>query len=374
VFRWRRRGGQQNAGPEPGDRDYPAAGDELAEEEAQAGEPAAEDWDAGEPLGTGEAAAGPGFSAVGGAEWSADDELADDELADEELADEELADENLAYDEALAGDDLVRDDLAGEDEWADDGLAGEDEEDLTSAAPARAGAHRKRRADLGDPSTWTRLRDSQDVSPAVSRSAGPWDAASGYPESERFDFGSLLVPVRDGFDVQVFVSEDQGVSIAIVHDDSGLQLQPFAAPRSSGLWHEVLPEIEAEVAKAGGQSRQQDGRFGPELVARVVPQGAEGARVPPQPLRFLGADGPRWFLRGLITGPAAMDEALAAPLEDIFADVVVVRGEHAEPPRKPLDIQLPDEAREALESQIAAAEEQNLLNPFERGPEITEIR
>jgi Protein of unknown function (DUF3710) len=109
-------------------------------------------------------------------------------------------------------------------------------------------------------------------------------------------------------------------------------------------------------------------------VARVVPQGAEGARIPPQPLRFLGADGPRWFLRGLITGPAAMDEGLARPLEDIFADVVVVRGEHAEPPRKPLEIQLPEEARQVLETQMAEAQEQNLLNPFERGPEITETR
>jgi Protein of unknown function (DUF3710) len=351
VFRWRRRGGQQSAGPEPGDRDYPAAGGELAEEDAQA--------------------AGPGFSAVGAPGWAGEDQ-ADEELADEDLAyDEALADEDLAYDQALADEEL-----AGEDEWAGDELDGEDEQNLTGTRPARGGAHRRRseRADLGDPTTWTRLRDSQGVRPAMSRSAGPWDAASGYPEAERFDFGSLLVPVRDGFDVQVFVSEDQGVSIAVVHDDSGLQLQPFAAPRSSGLWHEVLPEIEAEVAKAGGQSRQQEGRFGPELVARVVPQGAEGARIPPQPLRFLGADGPRWFLRGLITGPAAMDEDLARPLEEIFADVVVVRGEHAEPPRKPLDIQLPDEARQVLESQMAEAQEQNLLNPFERGPEITETR
>jgi len=372
VFRWRRRGGQQSAGPEPGDRDYPAAEDELAEEDAQAGEPVADEWDGGEALdtedgstdqlGAGEAAVEPGFSAVGGSGWTDEDQLADEELADEELA----------YDEALADEEL-----AGEDEWAEDDLASEDEEaDLTSARPARGGAHRRRseRADLGDPATWTRLRDSQAASPAVSRSAGPWDAASGYPDAERFDFGSLLVPVREGFDVQVFVSEDQGVSIAVVHDDSGLQLQPFAAPRSSGLWHEVLPEIEAEVAKAGGQSRQQEGRFGPELVARVVPQGAEGARIPPQPLRFLGADGPRWFLRGLITGPAAMDEEQARPLEDIFADVVVVRGDHAEPPRKPLDIQLPDEARQVLESQMAAAQDQDLLNPFERGPEITETR
>jgi Protein of unknown function (DUF3710) len=87
----------------------------------------------------------------------------------------------------------------------------------------------------------------------------------------------------------------------------------------------------------------------------------------------MGVDGPRWFLRGLISGPAATDRTLAAPLEDVFADIVVVRGEHAEPPRKPLEIQLPEEARQALEGQLAE-QDQGLLNPFERGPEITETR
>ncbi len=324
MFRRRRRDGQQDTGAEPGVSDYPAADDELSEyasaEEERAGEELSEDeW--------------------AGAEWAGDDQA----------------------------DDLAED----ADDWAQDGpagLSGEDGEPEASARRPRAD-----RADLGDPVTWTRLRDSQVVRPALTRSAGPWDGAGDYPEGERLDFGSLLVPVREGFDVQVFVGEEDGISIAVVSDDSGLQLQPFAAPRSSGLWDEVLPEIGQEVAKAGGQSAEQDGPFGPELLARVVPQGAEGHDVPPQLLRFIGADGPRWFLRGLISGPAAGDAQLARPFEEIFADVVVVRGEHAEPPRKPLEIRLPDEARQVLEGQLAA-QEPDLLNPFDRGPEITETR
>jgi hypothetical protein len=281
----------------------------------------------------------------------AEDDYADDDYADDDYADSEDGDAELgSYEHAEAG-----------------------EADL-SADGAEAGPERgPARDDLGDPATWTRLRDSQVISPAMMRSAGPWDSASEYPEAERIDFGSLLVPVRDGYDVQVFVSEEDGISIAVVSGDSGLQLQPFAAPRSAGLWHEVLPELAEEVAKAGGQSRGQDGPFGPELFATVVPQGADGNQIPPQPLRFMGADGPRWFLRGLISGPAATDAGLARPFEDIFADVVVVRGEHAEPQRKPLDIRLPDEAREVLEGQLAD-QEANPFDPFERGPEITEIR
>ncbi len=74
--------------------------------------------------------------------------------------------------------------------------------------------------------------------------------------------------------------------------------------------------------------------------------------------------------RDCITGPAAQRPAAARPFEEIFADVVVVRGEHAEPPRKALDIALPEEARQAIEQQMEA---EGMPNPFERGPEITEI-
>jgi hypothetical protein len=62
----------------------------------------------------------------------------------------------------------------------------------------------------------------------------------------------------------------------------------------------------------------------------------------------------------------------------VFSDVVVVRGEHPVPPREILELQLPPEARQALEEQAAAEQEESRfrgdLNPFERGPEFTETR
>ena len=86
-------------------------------------------------------------------------------------------------------------------------------------------------------------------------------------------------------------------------------------------------------------------------------------------------DGPRWFLRGLINGPAASYEDQARPLERVFADVVVVRGDHPVPPRELLEIRLPDEAMQALGQAPPEPEEGHWpLNPFERGPEITETR
>ena len=206
---------------------------------------------------------------------------------------------------------------------------------------------------------------------------GPWDAGDDVPDQDRIDFGSLLVPTAEGVQVQVSVVENQPAWITVMRGDSGLQLQAFAAPKSGGLWEEVRQEIAAEVARSGGQSIEAEGPFGMELVARITPTDPVhgGRRGGLEPVRFLGVDGPRWFLRGLINGPAASYEDQARPLERVFAEVVVVRGDHPVPPRELLEIRLPDEALEAL-GQVPPEPEEGRwpLNPFERGPEITETR
>ena len=138
-------------------------------------------------------------------------------------------------------------------------------------------------------------------------------------------------------------------------------------------------EIAAEVGTAGGRSQESEGSFGIELIAQVPAepgQPASGMRL----VRFVGIDGPRWFLRGLFTGPAADGGEQAELLEDVLRGVVVVRGEHPVPPREILELRLPPEAQQALEEQAAAeaAEGESRfrgdLNPFERGPEFTETR
>ena len=305
-------------------------------------------------------------------EYPAADEAADDEdlyeYDDEaaELGDGEDADETEGDFDGYEGDLDEEEGDRGPELAADD----------SAASPGdRREARRAGRDDLGDPTTWTRLRDTAAAEPVHIRSAGPWDSADAFPEAERLDLGCLQVPVSEDTNVQLAYSEETGVTLAVVAGDSALQLQAFAAPRSSGLWEKVRPEISDEVSKAGGSSEEQDGPFGPEVLAWVTPQVEGEGQLPPQPLRFLGADGPRWFLRGLISGPAAIDGELARPLEEVFAGVVVVRGDHAAPPETPLEIQLPEEARQVFEGQAQAqAEESGLPNPFERGPEITEIR
>lgn len=197
--------------------------------------------------------------------------------------------------------------------------------------------------------------------------AGPWDSADvPADEQARLDLGALLVPVYEDMEVRVEVSPDSEVVTATLVDaGGGLQVNAFAAPRREGIWSEVQAEITASVREAGGTSEEATGPFGPELHARV-PTEVAGQSL--QPARFVGVDGPRWFLRGVITGPAATDPEQAARLEQAFRELVVVRGGEAMAPRDPLPLRLPQEAMEA------AAVPEPELDPFRRGPEITEIQ
>jgi hypothetical protein len=63
-----------------------------------------------------------------------------------------------------------------------------------------------------------------------------------------------------------------------------------------------------------------------------------------QEARFLGVDGPRWFVRGVITGPAATEASTGRAMIDLFRSLVIVRGETPMPPREMLPIKVPAQA------------------------------
>ncbi|GAA2872003.1 DUF3710 domain-containing protein [Streptosporangium fragile] len=200
-----------------------------------------------------------------------------------------------------------------------------------------------------------------------ARESGPWDADEPHPERERVDLGGMRLPVDSGFEIQLNVAGDQIVGAVILFQESALQVHAFAAPKRSGIWDEVRAELAEGVKGAGGTSEEKDGPFGVELAARIPADGVE------QPVRYIGVDGPRWFLRGVISGRAAADAEAAATLEGVIRDIVVVRGDEPMPPKEPIELRLPPEARQAAERQAAGPGAQS-LNPFKRGPEIAEIR
>ena len=83
----------------------------------------------------------------------------------------------------------------------------------------------------------------------------------------------------------------------------------------------------------------RDGAFGPELLATVPVQSGEGYSK--RTVRFIGVDGPRWFLRGVIGGPAAVESEAAEAIHEIFRSIVVVRGVTPMPPRELLPLKVP---------------------------------
>jgi hypothetical protein len=165
---------------------------------------------------------------------------------------------------------------------------------------------------------------------------GPWDVSDVDGPDGRLDFGALWLRGVDGLQVQAQVDESTGAvsMVTLNFGQGGLQLQAFAAPRTGGLWEEVRGKLRASVTGQGGVIEEAEGEHGVELRGRVPGQGSL------QPIRFVGVDGPRWFLRGLFLGVAATPGG-SPELEQVFRDVVVVRGDEAMPMGEALPMRLP---------------------------------
>ncbi|MFI6496582.1 DUF3710 domain-containing protein [Nonomuraea typhae] len=191
-----------------------------------------------------------------------------------------------------------------------------------------------------------------------SRESGPWDADEGHPETDRIDLGGLRVPHHPAFDIRLAALGDQHVSVIALYEESTLQVQALAAPKSAGLWEEFRTKIRSS---SSGLS-EQDGPLGVELSGEVE---SEDER---RQIRYLGVDGPRWLLLAIISGRSAVDEKVGAEFVEFVKDVVVVRGTDPMAREEPIPLRRPSEATPQQEPGAPS------LDPFKRGPEISEIR
>lgn len=197
---------------------------------------------------------------------------------------------------------------------------------------------------------------------------GPWDVSQADDRPGRVDLGAIRIPGRDGMALRMELDRATRRVIAanVTLGQSTIQLQAFAAPRTAGIWDEIRNQIAASIKAQGGAAQEGPGPFGTELLALLPVKDAAG-NVGKRPARFLGVDGPRWFLRGVITGQALVDKNAAALIEQYFSEVVVVRGDDPRPPSELLALTMPGQSA----PQPAAPAEPDLLT---RGPEITEVR
>jgi hypothetical protein len=209
------------------------------------------------------------------------------------------------------------------------------------------------------------------------RSSGPYDVSEvdsieSTEESPKVDLGSLILTPVPGSELRLQVAEETGeiVSAMLVIEtiveppasanqktqaySSALELGAYAAPRSGGLWEELRDEISRSATEAGGTASLGEGPFGVELrrlIPVTTPDGEEGY----QPSRMWVAEGPRWLLRGIVYGQAAIEEDADSPVvADVlaaFRQVVVRRGDEAMAPGDLLPLTMPTNlSQEADES------------------------
>jgi len=177
--------------------------------------------------------------------------------------------------------------------------------------------------------------------PLNRANAGPFDWSEVSNPDSYGDFGSIRIIPTQGMDIRLEIEEStqRVVSVSITLNQSTLQLQAFAAPKSEGIWHEIRTQIGQSIRSQGGLIEERVGSFGPELIAQLPNSTPE--ETTKRFARFIGVDGPRWFLRGVIGGAAINDPAAANQIESVFRSVSVDRGSEPVPPRDLLPLHIP---------------------------------
>jgi hypothetical protein len=156
--------------------------------------------------------------------------------------------------------------------------------------------------------------------------------------------GCLQVPLHPDLEIQVDVenSTNDIVSISLLLPHSVAAVQVFASATNDDAWPEVRDAIVAGLAQQHVDSSITLGRFGTEIHCTMPTQDEHGKTIV-QPVKFVGIDGPRWFLRATVGGDAAVFPEAGRVMDDILASLIVMRGDQAMAPGEPLKFLLPAE-------------------------------
>jgi hypothetical protein len=176
-------------------------------------------------------------------------------------------------------------------------------------------------------------------------SAGPFDITELIQVRPSIDFGAIQLPMRDDvvYKLEVEDSTNRIVALTVEHRGSNLQLQAFSAPGAEGVWHEIRLALEKSINTQGGKTESVVGPLGPELNAQI-PNSDGTSRL----AKFIGVDGPKWFLRGVISGLALGDTLSMSHMIDIFRSVAVIRGSSPMPPKELLELVAPTGAQKSV--------------------------
>lgn len=181
--------------------------------------------------------------------------------------------------------------------------------------------------------------------PIDRATAGPFDVTELVAIKPMIDFGAIQLPARDDVVLKLEVEETSNriVALTVDHFGSSIQLQAFSSPLNQGIWHEIRRTLESSIEQQGGETETVIGPLGPELNAQIPSR--EG---PAKLAKFIGVDGPKWFLRGVISGEALRATLAMTHMIDIFRSVVVVRGTNPMPPKDLLSLSAPAGAKKLV--------------------------
>ncbi|UOQ60901.1 DUF3710 domain-containing protein [Leucobacter rhizosphaerae] len=183
--------------------------------------------------------------------------------------------------------------------------------------------------------------DESKSAPEDRDTAGPFDAAEVPAMRPYVDLGGIKVAPREGLQLRLEVEErtNRVVAVSLDYRESLLQVQAFAAPKTTGLWGRVRSELTQQMTSQGAQISEESGVLGPEVVVRSQAPAEQGGgeRI----VRFVAVDGPRWMLRGVIMGKAATDAAVREQVIELFRELVVVRGDQPMPPSELIPLRVP---------------------------------
>ncbi|RGE19640.1 DUF3710 domain-containing protein [Leucobacter sp. wl10] len=183
--------------------------------------------------------------------------------------------------------------------------------------------------------------DDSKSAPDDRAEAGPFDASEVPAMRPYVDLGGIKVAPREGLQLRLEVDEraNRVVAVSLEYAESLLQVQAFAAPKTTGLWNGVRAELIQQMGAQGASTAEESGPLGPELLVRSQAPAEQGGGT--RVARFVAVDGPRWMLRGVIMGKAAVDAEAREQVVDLFRELVVVRGEQPMPPSELLPLKVP---------------------------------
>ena len=180
---------------------------------------------------------------------------------------------------------------------------------------------------------------------------GPWDVDDeNVPDYDEYlDMGAYYLPFLQGIELRVKANRatQQVLGSTITFGSSSLEIEAFAAPKTLGLWDDVR----GDLLEANKAASEVDGVFGTELKLPVNVKGGKTVNT-----RIVGVDGPRWMLRGIFSGKAAIDpdSPETEALNKFFAGIVVERGEEPLAPRDLIPMHPPVAPAERKAAKAAA--------------------